>query len=139
MWDLALFGRQDKEADLDTSEPLSVPQQDWWQERLRSVIEKVQTTWGVDVPLWLRKLHRVGEGGESTNHYRHWHVEGTKEQPNEANFDFFTDLRTAQIRGMQDHIAAELKIPIYDFGSQWEGLQKYQDAVHPQRVSPFPP
>lgn len=65
MWDLAFFGRQDRVSRLSTEIPLTHARVEWWQRRLKEVIVHVNTTWP-GVPLWLRKLHRVGPVGPAS-------------------------------------------------------------------------
>jgi hypothetical protein len=62
VWDLAFFGRQDRVAHLSTEIPLTPERIEWWQKRMQSVIKRVNETWP-GVPIWLRKLHRVGPVG----------------------------------------------------------------------------
>lgn len=62
VWDLAFFGRQDRVSHLSTEIPLTHERIEWWQNRLKSVIQRVNETWP-GVPIWLRKLHRVGPVG----------------------------------------------------------------------------
>lgn len=65
VWDLAFFGRQDRVSRLSTEIPLTHARVEWWQRRLKEVIGHVNTTWP-GVPLWLRKLHRVGPVGPAS-------------------------------------------------------------------------
>ena len=65
----------------------------------------------------------------SIDDYRDWHKEGKLEP--EKSFDFFTNLRVSQMREMQEQASIDAKIPSFDFGHIWEGLQQYQDKVHP--------
>lgn len=48
--------------------------------------------------------------------------------------NYFTDVRAAQIRDMQEHLARKHNLPTFDFGANWEGLQHLQDKVHPKLV-----
>lgn len=59
VWDLAFFGRQDRSNELSTEIPLNHARVAWWQKRMVNLLHHVQDTWP-DVPVWLRKLHRVG-------------------------------------------------------------------------------
>lgn len=62
MWDLALFGRQDKkntdEGLRNTELPLRQDQLEWWMKRMTAVIRKVKATWP-EATIVFRNLHRV--------------------------------------------------------------------------------
>lgn len=62
MWDLAFFGRQDRVSHLSTEIPLTHQRVEWWQRRMKQLIKHVSDTWP-RVPIWVRKLHRVGPVG----------------------------------------------------------------------------
>jgi hypothetical protein len=62
VWDLAFFGRQDRVSHTSTEQPLTHARVEWWQHRMRALLAHVNKTWP-DVPIWLRKLHRVGPVG----------------------------------------------------------------------------
>ena len=62
VWDLAFFGRKDRSASLSTEISLSHERIMWWQRRMKKVIQHVELTFP-GVPLWYRKLHRVGPVG----------------------------------------------------------------------------
>ncbi|EGG02549.1 uncharacterized protein MELLADRAFT_72763 [Melampsora larici-populina 98AG31] len=48
--------------------------------------------------------------------------------------NFFSDVRVHQLQQMQDEVARNEGLPIFDWGKIWEGYQKYQDKVHPQQI-----
>lgn len=62
VWDLAFFGRQDRISHLSTEVPLNHERVEWWQRRMKHLLKHVTETWP-DVPVWVRKLHRVGPVG----------------------------------------------------------------------------
>ncbi|GAA5865796.1 hypothetical protein JCM1840_006249, partial [Sporobolomyces johnsonii] len=62
LWDLAFFGRQDRVAHKSTEQPFTHERVEWWQRRMKEVLGHVNQTWP-GVPIWLRKLHRVGPVG----------------------------------------------------------------------------
>lgn len=62
VWDLAFFGRQDRITHLSTEIPFTHKRVEWWQKRMRDLVRHVNGTWE-GVPIWLRKLHRVGPVG----------------------------------------------------------------------------
>lgn len=41
-------------------------------------------------------------------------------------------MRIAQIREMQEQVAREAGLYVFDFGHVFEGFQAYQDSVHPR-------
>ena len=120
MWDLAFFGRQDKATSTSTNTPLADERLVQWQNRMTSMIRKVKVTWP-GVPIVLRKSHRVG----STHGSAEWQLD----DPHVVNY--FTDVRIHQIRAMQQHIAQQEGIAIFDFGVLFEGFQRYQDGIYP--------
>lgn len=125
MWDLALWGRQDTKLGLSTADPLS-PERLIWSMRMKSVIRLLQQKWP-HVPLWLRASHRVGVlPSLSSGDY----TVGVEDNPHKVQ-NFFTDLRTHQLRELQKSVAKEMCIPLFDFGQIWEGWQEHQDKVHP--------
>lgn len=62
VWDLAFFGRQDRISHLSTEIPLTHERVEWWQRRMKHLLSHVTKTWP-GVPVWVRKLHRVGPVG----------------------------------------------------------------------------
>lgn len=155
VWDLAFFGRQDRVSHLSTEIPLTPERIEWWQNRFKSVIHRVNETWP-GVPIWLRKLHRVGPvGGASctlpscsnqlsalrsslTVLYTladDWRHTGAADgAPPEKFSNFFTNVRIHQIREMQSQVAKDAGLPAFDFGEVWEGWQPFQQMVHPEKV-----
>ncbi|GAA5876797.1 hypothetical protein JCM3774_003476 [Rhodotorula dairenensis] len=130
LWDLAFFGRQDRISHLSTEIPLTHERVEWWQRRMKNLLSHVSKTWP-DVPVWVRKLHRVGPVGGASYDWRHT---GREDHGTQATFsNFFTDIRIHTIREMQDQVVRDLGVPCYDFGDSWEGWQAHQDMVHPRK------
>lgn len=132
LWDLAFFGRKDRSASLSTEISLSHERIMWWQRRMKKVIQHVELTFP-GVPLWYRKLHRVGPVGGASYDWRHA-TKASEDDPNvkpETFSNFFTDVRIHQIREMQQQVVVSEGIPSFDFGEMWEGWQSYQQMVHP--------
>ncbi|BGP57807.1 hypothetical protein JCM8202v2_005454 [Rhodotorula sphaerocarpa] len=130
LWDLAFFGRQDRVSHLSTEIPLTHQRVEWWQRRMKQLIKHVSDTWP-RVPIWVRKLHRVGPVGGASYDWRHT---GREDHGGQSTFsNFFTDIRIHTIREMQDQVTRDLGVPAYDFGESWEGWQAHQDMVHPKK------
>ncbi|ORY41111.1 hypothetical protein BCR35DRAFT_311378 [Leucosporidium creatinivorum] len=128
LWDLAFFGRQDRVSKLSTEIPLTQERIIWWQARMTHLVDHVRETWP-GVPVWLRKLHRVGPVGGASYDWRHT---GSGDPGAVEKFsNFFTNARIHQIREMQEQVARETGIPAFDFGEIWEGWQSHQQMVHP--------
>lgn len=69
-----------------------------------------------------------------------WRHTGREDHGAQATFsNFFTDIRIHTIREMQEQVARDLGVPAYDFGETWEGWQRHQDMVHPNKVRRAPP
>ena len=81
------------------------------------MIRKIKETWP-GVPIVYRKMHRVGDELGPSSDYG-------------GSTNFFTSLRCHQMRHMQEVVAKEEGIAVWDFGQAFEGYQKYQDKVHP--------
>lgn len=79
-----------------------------------SVIRKIKKTWP-GVPIVYRGLHRPTSPDASTD----W----TSGQERLGFANFFTDVRVAQIRSMQEHVARQEQLHFFDFGRIWEGYQ----------------
>ncbi|KAG0142655.1 hypothetical protein CROQUDRAFT_681373 [Cronartium quercuum f. sp. fusiforme G11] len=130
LWDLAFFGRQNRQANQTTESPLTAIQLDWWQNRMRSVIRTLKVTWP-NTPIWIRNTHRVGFDVRASGDWKH----GLKYGLGDPNFvNFFSDVRVHQIQQMQEQVARAEGIPIFDWGKIWEGYQKFQDKVHPLKI-----
>ncbi|BGP19478.1 hypothetical protein JCM10213v2_007573 [Rhodosporidiobolus nylandii] len=130
LWDLAFFGRQDRVAHLSTEIPLTHARVEWWQRRLKSLLSHVNETWP-GAPIWVRKLHRVGPVGGASYDWRHTGHADSGAQETFSNF--FTDIRIHTIREMQEQVVRDVGIPAYDFGENWEGWQREQQMVHPNK------
>ncbi|GAA5912095.1 uncharacterized protein JCM6883_007109 [Sporobolomyces salmoneus] len=128
LWDLAFFGRQDRVSHTSTEQPLTHARVEWWQRRMRTLLAHVNETWP-GIPIWLRKLHRVGPVGGASYDWRHTGQTDTGSQEKFSNF--FTNVRVHQIRNMQDQVSIDMGIPSFDFGTIWEGWQGRQQMVHP--------
>lgn len=129
LWDLAFFGRRNREANETTDEPLAAEQLDWWQGRFRSLIKTIKITWP-NTPIWIRSTHRVGDQFWAAHDWQ----AGLKHGLGKGFVNFFPDHRVHQIRQMQLFLAREEGLPIFDFYNLWEGFQKFQDKVHPLKV-----
>ncbi|KAM0786895.1 hypothetical protein ACM66B_002319 [Microbotryomycetes sp. NB124-2] len=127
LWDLAFFGRQDKMKRMSTEIPLNHDRVQWWQSRMKHLIEHVRKTWP-NTPIWMRKLHRVGPlGAHSSSDWR----PGTPDDNQPVFSNFFTNVRVHQIREMSEQVAKDAGVPMFDFGEIWEGWQNHQQMVHP--------
>ncbi|EGF98253.1 uncharacterized protein MELLADRAFT_96041 [Melampsora larici-populina 98AG31] len=129
LWDLAFFGRRNREANMTTEAPLTAVQLDWWQNRMRSVIRTLKVHWP-NTPIWIRKTHRVGDQYWASHDWS----PGLKHGMGPGFVNFFSDVRVHQLQQMQDEVARNEGLPIFDWGKIWEGYQKYQDKVHPQQI-----
>ena len=125
MWDLALWGRQDSQLNQLTDVPLDWQRLKWWRHRMLLVIAKVREHWP-GTPIWYRKIHRIGSPwAHSTQDY----LFGLDHDQQRQAQNFFTDIRIHQLRELQESVAAEVCLPIFDFGHLWEGYQSQQDKV----------
>ncbi|WAQ90718.1 hypothetical protein PtA15_13A117 [Puccinia triticina] len=129
LWDLAFFGRRNRQNNETTDTPLGAEQLDWWQARFRSLIRTIKYTWP-DTPLWIRTTHRIGDQFWAAHDWQ----AGLKHGLGKGFVNFFPDHRVHQIRQMQLFLAREEGLPVFDFYSIWEGYQKFQDKVHPLKV-----
>ncbi|GAA5932462.1 hypothetical protein JCM1841_000589 [Sporobolomyces salmonicolor] len=130
LWDLAFFGRQDRVAHKSTEQPFTHERVEWWQRRMKELLRHVNQTWP-GVPIWLRKLHRVGPVGGASYDWRHT---GSSDSDTQEHFsNFFTNVRIHAIREMQEQVARDMGVPSFDFGEAWEGWQAYQQMVHPNQ------
>lgn len=129
LWDLAFFGRRNREANMTTEAPLTAVQLDWWQNRMRSVIRTLKVLWP-NTPIWIRKTHRVGDQYWASHDWS----PGLKHGMGPGFVNFFSDVRVHQLQEMQDQVARTEGVPIFDWGKIWEGYQKYQDKVHPLQI-----
>ncbi|GAA6063029.1 hypothetical protein JCM10212_001008 [Sporobolomyces blumeae] len=130
LWDLAFFGRQDRVSHTSTEEPFTHGRVEWWQRRMKDVLRHVNETWP-GVPVWMRKLHRVGPVGGASYDWRHTGHADSGSQEKFSNF--FTNVRIHAIREMQDQVARDVGVPAFDFGELWEGWQSRQQMVHPEK------
>lgn len=87
LWDLAFFGRRNREANMTTEAPLTAVQLDWWQNRMKSVIKTLKHTWP-NTPIWIRKTHRVGDQYWASHD---WNA-GLKHGMGEGFVNFFSDV-----------------------------------------------
>ncbi|KAA1085463.1 hypothetical protein PGT21_007969 [Puccinia graminis f. sp. tritici] len=129
LWDLAFFGRRNRQRNETTELPLGAEELDWWQGRFRSLIRTIKYTWP-DTPLWIRTTHRIGEQFWAAHDWQ----AGLKHGLGKGFVNFFPDHRVHQIRQMQLFVAKEEGLPVFDFYNLWEGYQKFQDKVHPLKV-----
>lgn len=125
LWDMALFGRQDLDDNHGTKAPLTSEQLNWWYTRAISLVRKTRKLWP-GVPIIFRKLHRASAAGAAA---RYWHDKQGNNQPKFT--DFFTDIRTSQIRNRQESLIQALNLKSFDWGMIWEGFQEYSYDVHP--------
>ncbi|PLW12892.1 hypothetical protein PCANC_22516 [Puccinia coronata f. sp. avenae] len=129
LWDLAFFGRRNRQRNETTEGALGAEELDWWQSRFRSLIRAVKETWP-HTPLWIRTTHRIGEQFWAAHDWQ----AGLKHGLGKGFVNFFPDHRVHQIRQMQLAEAREQGLPVFDFYAIWEGYQKFQDKVHPLKV-----
>lgn len=149
LWDCSYFARIDRrsedEARRNADLPLTREQMDWWQKRMAAVIQKIRTLWP-DTPIVFRKLHRPRAPQESmfwTSGQEHLGCDQPQRDPScvglmqvcSGSFvDWFADVRVSQIRDMQEKVAREHGLLVFDFGHLWEGYQSHQDGVHPRTL-----
>ncbi|KNE98788.1 hypothetical protein, variant [Puccinia striiformis f. sp. tritici PST-78] len=129
LWDLAFFGRRNRQRNESTSDPLGQEDLEWWQTRFRSLIKTIKFTWP-DTPLWIRTTHRIGEQFWAAHDWQ----AGLKHGLGKGFVNFFPDHRVHQIRQLQILVANQEGLPIFDFYNLWEGYQHFQDKVHPLKV-----
>ncbi|SCZ97355.1 BZ3500_MvSof-1268-A1-R1_Chr4-2g07159 [Microbotryum saponariae] len=134
LWDLAFFGRQDRAWQQSSEAPLSNERVRFWVKRAAQILEHTCKTWP-GTPVWYRKLHRVGPVGQASYDFRQ---DGKAEAAPEKFSNFFTNVRTHQLREMMDAVAIATGAPVFDFGGLFEGWQSHQTGIHPNKYPAGP-
>ncbi|KDE04566.1 hypothetical protein MVLG_05034 [Microbotryum lychnidis-dioicae p1A1 Lamole] len=129
LWDLDFFGRQDRAWQESSEAPLSNERVRFWVKRAAQILEHTRKTWP-GTPVWYRKLHRVGPVDQASYDFRH---DGKAEAAPEKFSNFFTNVRTHQLREMMDAVAIARGAPVFDFGGLFEGWQRHQTGAHPDK------
>ncbi|SCV69242.1 BQ2448_2262 [Microbotryum intermedium] len=134
LWDLAFFGRQDRAWQQSSEAPLSNERVRVWVKRAAQILEHTRKTWP-GIPVWYRKLHRVGPVGQASSlsvstsdDFRH---DGKAEAAPEKFSNFFTNVRTHELREMMDGVAIAMGAPVFDFGELFEGWQRAAGRKYP--------